>query len=817
MRVLNLRGVAEEIWAEVEANDPEVKAMLEAFAGGVNAYVAAVDAGDAPKPVEWPLAGAIPPWEPVDSLTVARLQSWDLSFDGRTDKIENGARFAELLEKWGETPLAGMIEDLHPLAPLTEAVAVPGGEERRARRLDMAKAASNPFYRRLGTSYWKGVLKALAGASMHPLHAGELDIGSNNWTVAGANTVDGHAMVANDAHLSLRNPPVFFEVHMNTTRAGGDIDAAGASFPGIPAVILGRNAHAAWGATVYYADASDVYMETVTLGDNPTVEFKGEQVPIVKREEVFPFAIPADGCESWLNDFIKGTDYVLVEEDGKCKLTVYVWQVPHHGPIIPASLQELGEGVATALSWKWTGFEPSFEIRMIYEYLRMSSPDDFFGALENFKAGAMNWVYGDVDGHIAYAAYCRVPVRSHIEAGGDIEYLSFLPYPGTGCCEWEGDVPLDKMPQDVDPERGYIITANADGLGHILDGDPYNDETYQAYMQAPGLRGGRVNELVEQKLALGPLSLEDMQEIQADRKSPLGSRLNSHLVAAISAAQAALAGEDGFDPALAPFADDGRIIAAKAYLETWDFQAEAGALPEATEAQIKSSIATSIFNTWAVFVSRALLADKFEAPYDLQFHVRFLCNIIENPQQLLTYDPEIGDSVLWDNTTTEIVETRDVIMLQGLQDALDFLENPEVAGVEAVGGFGTSDMSEWLWGKLHTLTMPHAFGGQFNIPSAKDFPDGYPCHGDNFVVNAANPGLADTDYTFTSGPTIRNVYTLDPDGATAETVIPGGQDAQVLKPHFKDQFDLWIVNQTHTLYGTEEEVVQNNEGCYLLE
>jgi len=366
MRTLNLRGVSEEVWTEIEANDPEVKAMLEAFAAGVNTYIAAVNDGKAPQPIEWTLAGEIPPWHPVDSLTIARLQSWDLSFEGRTDKIENGARFAELMEKWGDTPLAGIIQDLHLLAPLTDTVAVPGEEERRSLRLDVAKAARNPFYRRVDSSYWKKVLKALSGASMHPLKADQLDVGSNNWTVAGAHTANGHAMVANDTHLSLRNPPVFFEVHINTLRAGGDIDVAGASFPGIPAVILGRNAIAAWGATVFYADATDVYMETVTLGDNPTVEFKGEQVPIVKREEVFPFKLPEDGCESWLNDFIKGTDYVIEEVDGGCKLTVYVWEVPHHGPVIPGSVEELGEGKATALSWKWTGFDPSFEIRTIY-------------------------------------------------------------------------------------------------------------------------------------------------------------------------------------------------------------------------------------------------------------------------------------------------------------------------------------------------------------------------------------------------------------------------------------------------------------------
>jgi penicillin amidase len=818
MRIVNLLGAAEGAWEEIQANDPEVKAMLEAFSGGVNAYIAQVEAGTVPKPLEWPLVGEITPWVPTDSLVVARLQSWDLSFGGRTDKVENAMRVSEILQKWGDSPLEGLLVDLHPMAPITDTVVVPQDNGRREVTYDGMRAMRHPWYQRVKADYWQKVGKTLAAAPLHPRNRGDDGVGSNNWTVSGNLSDHGFAMVANDTHLSLRNPSVFFEIHLNTTRAGGEIDGAGVTFPGIPGVILGRNAHAAWGATVYYADVTDVYIETLTLGDTPTVEFNGAQVPIEVRTETFPYKVlEAETCESWITDFIAGTDYTVEEKDGKCLLTVNIWIVPHHGPIIPGSMEPIGSEKAVALSWKWTGFEPSHEVRTAYEFLLMKTPEEFKAAMDHFEVGAMNWVYGDVDNHIAYSAHCRIPVRKHIADGLASDFPAFLPYPGDGCCEWEGDVPDELLPQDLDPEAGYISTANGDALGHTLDGDPYNDDSYQGYLYYPGFRAARVQELMEEKAAAGKLTLADMQAIQGDHRSPLGALLTSHILDAVTAAEAAKAGDAGSDPMLAPFADDDRILAARDRLEAWSFEAEAGALPDATEQEKADSIATSIFNAWAVHVSKRILGNKVETPYDMQWHSRFLVNLLTNPGAMVTYDAEAEDSILWDDTTTEEVETRHYIVLQGLVDALDFLQNPDVVGVAQMGGFGTPDMDQWNWGKLHTVTMGHALGGKFNIPSAEEFPDGYPRPGDNFVVDAADAGWSDTKFTFGSGPSIRNVYTLDPDGPKADTVIPGGQDAAVLKKHYKDQFDLWVKNETHPLHGDVESIITDSETCFVLE
>ncbi len=818
MRTLNLRGTAEAMWAGTKDAKPAVAAMLLDFAAGINAYIAKVNAGELEKPLEWPLVGEITPWTPVDTLTIARLQSWDLSFSGRTDKVHNATRVAELLERWGDSALVGIVEDLHPLAPATDTTVLDFDGDRNSPVFDLGKSLSQNLYQRMPASYWKTVQQAISSVPLHPGALGTRDVGSNNWTVSGDLTVDGASLVANDTHLSLRNPPVFFEVHLNTLRAGGDIDAAGVCFPGIPGVILGRNQNAGWGATVYYADATDVYTENVVFGDELKVLFNNKEVAVTSRPEVFTYKVKStEQCADWIDDFIAGTPYTLDEVDGQCQLTVEILEVPHHGPIIPGSLAEVADGMGTALTWKWTGFEPSDEVVMLYQLLRVKTPEEFLDAVSHFGVGAQNWVYGDVNGHIAYAAFCHIPVRQCLEDVDETMYPSFLPYPGNGACEWNGMVPLEKLPQAIDPARGYIFTANGDALGYTLDGDPYNDESYQGYMFAPGLRAARVAEKLAEKVAAGKVSVADMQDVQAEHFSPIGARLTPAILTAIQAANDAKAGVAGADAMLAPFADDARLAQVAEYLGNWTFAAAAGALPDTSEAEAKDAIATAIFNSWLVHVGKEILGDKMASDYDIQFQVRFMFRLFETPELLSTFSADLGDSLLWDNTTTEVVETRHFVILLALQKALDFLADPQKVGVAAKGGFGTDDMSQWHWGKLHTLKMKHALGGNFNIPSDATFPEGYPRPGDNFSVDAANAGMSDTLFIYSSGAAIRNVHIMDKDNPRSQTVIPGGQDASVGRPHYADQFELWKVNQTHPLHGSVVDLVPDAETCFIVE
>lgn len=821
MRILNMRGVAEEIWTKTQADEPEITVMLESFAKGVNAYIQAVRDREVPEPLEWAFLGDIPDWSPVDSLVIGRLQSWDLSFESNGDKIAMLERVLALSARFEGTPLAGIIEDLHPIAPATEAIALPDGIEVNERSSAMRFAGlASSFFQRLDRGALSRARKALSKLGMKPGALAVAGYGSNNWVISGEHTSSGDALLANDTHLSLRNPAVFFELHMDTTRAGGDLSLAGVCFPGIPGLILGSNGHAAWGATVYYSDVTDVYLEEWTEGTPSTVLLDGAQVEVEIRDEVFDYQRTAEGCESWLDDFIKGTSYEVEETDTGCRLTVHVEVVPHHGPVIPGSKGKDMNGKDSAMTWKWTGFEPSDEMKTVYGYMTMRSPEDFMAAARHFGVGAQNWVYADVNGNIAYAAFNRVPVREHL-ATAPVDYPPWLPFPGTGCCEWDGEVPLDDMPHTVNPTRGYVFTANGDALGYTLDGDPLNDKSYQGYGFAIGYRAARVGELFEQALAAEDgFTVASVQAIQADTLSPLGRSLTPFILEAYALAQQSAAREPGVDPSYEAFVSE-EMTAAVERLKAWSFNAASGfgddGLPSEDAAVRADSVATSIFNAWLVHVSAAVLENKGVAPYDLGMQAKFLGNLFHASADLATWDDTIQDSLLWDDVATEnLVEDRTVIILTALAEALEFLANGDRVGPAEAGGFGVAEMDEWLWGKLHAIALKSPLGGEANIPAESAFPAGYPRGGDNFCLDAAHPGLSDTRFTYTSGAAIRNVFDCKADGIVAHTVIPGGEDASFGTPHYKDLFDLWKTNQTHLLSTTVPEIKAKAEACLRL-
>jgi len=824
MRILGLRHVADEIWTDIQANNAELKMMLEAFTAGVNAYIDGVSKGTVPGPIEWAFLGKVGPWEPADCLTIGRLQSWDLSFDGNLDEIAAMERIEFLKAKFGATPLAGIAADIMRMEPATAALTVPAEFRKGLKPFDLARAAAHPFYSRFRPGYFKGILEGLRSVGLYREPGSAHDTGSNNWVISGALTESGATMLANDTHLSLRNPPVFMQVHLNTTRAGGDLDLMGVTFPGIPSIILGRNAHAAWGGTVYYADVTDVYVENVVPGDPTAVEFDGGQVQMTVRSETFDYAVPKDGCGDWIDDFVKGTDYSVEEKAGRCVLTIGVLEVPHHGPVIPGSMSTDNEGKGIALTWKWTGFDPSGELEMVRQFGTMATPEEFRKALENFGVGGQNWIYADDQGHIAYAAFVRLPIRAHL-ATPPVDFPPFLPMPGQGDCEWTGDVPLAEMPQAEDPQQGWIASANGDALGYSQDGDPFNDQTYQGYLFDIGFRTQRIHDLLgEQASAAVPFSVADIQAVQADHVSPLGKTLVPLLLAAVTKAETMDVDDPDYDPDLAALLD-ADLLAARDALAAWSFAASSGMADGATEADKADAVATAIFNTWLVFLSQHVVADKFDdgddetkdLGLDFQIHGRFLVNLLAHPETLASYDETLKDSLLWDDTTTDTkVETRTYAMVKALSESIAFLADPEEVGPKEKGGFGTNDMSQWLWGKLHTITLKHSLGGEANIPPESQYPAGYPRPGDNFTVDAANPGFTDTSFTFGSGAAIRNVFVLEAGKIQSHMVIPGGEDGAAFAPHYSDLFYLWAKNQTVDVPSTEEEVLAELESCSVL-
>ncbi len=823
LRLLKLGRVAEEMAEVTRATDPELTESMDAYTAGVNAYIERLKGGlETAQTPEIGVFGRdlIYPWSNADTMTIVRLQTWDLGFGGIVDELTLWEVIESLRERFAGTPLAGLALDIANFEPTAEVATLePEGGANQAGDFDLAEVLELPFFSAPSRKGFARQVKqgfeqmgplpehrAFSGGRQHDAP------GSNNWVLSGSLTESGRPIVANDTHLSLRNPAIFYHVHVSNKLAGGDLNLQGVMFPGAPGVVLGHNDHAAWGATVFYSDVTDMYVEKLNA-ERTQVLFEDAWVDLEERVEVFTFFKPetAAECVDAAPAWVKNLAYTQTLTDGTCRLEVTMLDVPHHGPIIPWSFRMEGDQ-QLAVSWRWTGFEPTDELGAVHRLGTVTSFEDFKAALDRFGVGAQNWIYGGVDGDIGWYPSHLLPVREHI-AQGDLRYPPFLPMPGdTGSCEWDGFLPRDQIPQAHNPAQGYLITANADPVGVSFDNDPFNDGPYIGYTWAVGYREAQITRRIQALIARSSSKITpaDVASVQGDHRSNLGADLAPVIVAAIADAAAS-------DDARVRDMVTSQVQAATDLLRDWadsDYLAASGVGDDVSPEEARASAAAAVFNAFLPHLLDNLAGDEGMIGLDRLGNStvgRFLFRLFTKPETMASFDHDAGTHPLWDDiTTAEAVETKAEIIARSLAETVAFLRNPLAVGPRQNGGFGTDDMSEWRWGKLHTVTLRHNLTSVFDIPSPADMPNGFPRGGDNFTVDAPNPGFLDTNFTFSGGAAIRNVYELT-DTVGFHGVIPGGQHENPNRPHYSDEAMLWARNQAPKVAFTVEDVLATKE------
>lgn len=292
--------------------------------------------------------------------------------------------------------------------------------------------------------------------------------GSNNWVVSGEKTKSGKPILADDPHLSLSTPSIWYQMHLK----GPDTNVSGVIFAGIPGIILGHNEEIAWGVTNTGPDVQDLYIEK----RNPTnknqflYNEKWEDAEVIKE----PIKVKDQ----------KTIDYNVI--------------VTRHGPIISEFAADSGKD--TVLSLQWTALQPSNELEAILKMNRAKNWDEFETALENFQTPAQNFVFASNDGTIAYKANGKIPIRKK----GD----GLLPVPGwTDEYEWTGYIPFNKLPKTVNPKEGFISTANNKV---ISDDYPY----HISHNWAQPYRQMRIQEVLK---ANDEITAKDMRDLQMDK------------------------------------------------------------------------------------------------------------------------------------------------------------------------------------------------------------------------------------------------------------------------------------------------------------
>lgn len=684
-------------------------------------------------------------WTIEDIFALARLQQWDLS---------KSAGYEIYLGEYFASVPADVWTDTMRFKPAADTTIIPSAKDRPTPCAGRSAAPALDL-QRLRTA-----LENLP--AYYDVKRDFSAVGSNNWVVDDGQTATGGPLLANDPHLSLVNPPNFYEVHLNTDLFGeaDGLNAYGVIFPGIPAIMIGMNDNLAWGVTNVAYDVEDVYVETLN-GDQTAVQFNGDWVDIEYSEQKFRMG--------------PGPDADTVTKE--------IPYLPHHGAFLNGSLDASG-----GMTVRWTGHDVTNDLPAFLNLLFAADIDDFFAAVGNFTTGAQNFIAFDRSGNIGYYPHAHVPIRDNVSAAAP----PYLPLPGDGEHEWLGYIPSEELPKLLNPASGYIVTANNDIVGNLLDNDPLNDEYYLYATMAEGLRAERIVELLE--AGLGNLTLENMLAVQNDTLSPEGRRFLEYLLQAATDRPDLVADLD--------------LTAALERLEAWDFSTPAGVegasvtIP-VTDQDRASSVACTIFYTFMTRLPAAVFGDEFAGYGDgtLLPDRNAVWYLLEHSAEAAT-----GET-LFDDINTAEVETPEDILLQTLADA--------TAWCASADGFNTEDMSQWLYGKIH-VTQWEDFYGNLDSALVQDLKGPYPLDGAPYTVDVAGYSGVD-DFVTWDGSNVRWAVSLVDDEMTALSVLPGGENERRASSHYNDQALLWLNNGMHQSLFQTEEVIEHAAERYRFE
>jgi penicillin G amidase len=471
------------------------------------------------------------------------------------------------------------------------------------------------------------------------------------------------------------------------------------------------------------------------------VKFNGDDVPIFEKEFTFQDA-----------------------DSGQPVTKTFRW-VPHHGPIVAED-----RTTGTALTIRWRGHEGGTDLDAFHALATAGSVEEAREGLKQVSSASQNFVVIDTAGNFGWFPYGKIPSRPWASPA----LPPWLPLPGDGTAEWQGSVPIDELPQALNPSGGAIATANQDMTGASADGDLTNDgPALQAWNKADGTREQRILDLIEQ--GGNGHSMETMQEMQADTYSLYGSVVVPALLTA--AAGASLTPEEQ---------------ALSSALAAWAFTCPTGldgtdpvmsASSPDTGASIESIGCTAFHASLYALVKEALGDEATAAGVPIRGGVDMLLVVraIRNPASLGSGE------VLWDDVSTEgIVETRDQILVRAIK-----------AAAAALSSLGEPDA--WRWGRVHTISLRSIFDNfgiaTYNTPH-------YAAPGGQSTVNVANPSSRTLptppdpiDFGFTAGPSVRFVVEARSDGLSMSYELPGGADLHRESPFYNNLLPKWLVNE----------------------
>ena len=735
VRTLGWRRVAE---AEVEMLDERTLAMLEAYAEGVNAWM------DGKRGSQLSLEHALlrvtgaggyepEPWTPADSVAWLKAMAWDLRANLEDELARARLHDVDLGEgRHWEDLYPTFPEDRHPVilpdgGTVDEGRCVPGTGATDPDAADL-RAAALDLHDPEVTTTLAAAYDALQTAPKLLGDGSHDGIGSNSWVLSPERSTTGSAVLANDPHLGPSQPSLWYQVGLRCDPVGPDCpyEVAGFSFSGVPGVAIGHNARVSWGLTNLGADVTDLVIERID-GDRYLTEDGWEPL------EVHQETIRVAGGED---------------------VTIDVRRT-RHGPLF-SDVSEAGGEIATgplgrdaddvddaddeyAVALRWVALDPTTTMDAVPGFMLAEDWASFREAARLFEVPSQNLVYADVDGNIGYQAPGRIPVRT----SGD----GSLPQPGwTGEAGWERFLDFEELPWTINPDVGYLATANQPVLAP-------GSEPFLGVDSNRGHRGARIVELLEAQEQHSPADLLAMQ-------------MDNHNANAQTLVPALTAVDDR---------GDAGVAAVQAELAGWDLQDDA------------DSSGSAAFNvTW-----RHLLALTFHDALPEWAHPDGNNRWWEVIRHLL----DEPDSPWWDDLEAAGNRDRDDVLHAAMSAAYD----------ELLETF-SDDPADWRWGELHTLTLTHGTFGASGIgPVERLFNRGpLETSGGSDVVNATG-WLANHGYEVIWVPSMRMVVDMGNLDA-GRWINLTGQSGRPFHRHYTDQAELWrdgdTIPITFTLQAT---------------
>ncbi len=409
---------------------PETKIMVNAYTDGVNDYIHQLKPKD--YPIEFKLLDYAPEdWKPINCAFLLKLMSETLA--GGSDQFA----MTNDLKRFGPTA----INDLFPDYPFHEDPIIPVGTKWDFKPLPIPKPSPGFLAQMTENIKTKEIVPGT---------------GSNNWVIGGSKTASGYPILANDPHLSLTFPSIWYQVQLSSPT----VNVNGVSFPGAPCVIIGYNQNISWGVTNVDADVLDWYQVKFKDGSKNEYWYNNKWNPVEKRIE----AIRVRGKKTVI-------DTVLYT---------------HHGPVVYESVDKKTKGspenIPVGDALRWIAHDESNDIMTFYLLNRGKNYSDYRNALTYFTAPAQNFVFASNDKDIAITPNGKFPLKFKDQG-------KFIMDGSDPANDWHGWIPADQNPTVKNPARGFVSSANQSST----------DPTYPYYINwkfGPYDRGKRINDLL---------------------------------------------------------------------------------------------------------------------------------------------------------------------------------------------------------------------------------------------------------------------------------------------------------------------------------